>query len=121
MIGGPSPDRSNAMVVPSFDFVMLIGFPPRTLLLSTDASVQRREEAEQPPVRPGTNCPRMGSPWLDFPPCNILRPRESDRCTYPVLPCRLQPSPGNKGSVPVSRHPLQAGDQFARLNCTAWW
>src|SRR5215469_14110367 len=26
MIGGPSPDRSNAMVVPSFDCVMLMGF-----------------------------------------------------------------------------------------------
>src|SRR5712692_4352460 len=26
----------------------------------------------------------------------LLRPRDADRCTYPVLPCRYQPSPVTK-------------------------
>ena len=33
-------------------------------------SVRRLVEGEQPPVRPGTNGPRMASPWLDCQVCS---------------------------------------------------
>ena len=35
-----------------------------------DTSVRRLVEGEQPPVRPGTNGPRMASPWLDCQVCS---------------------------------------------------
>jgi hypothetical protein len=52
----------------------------------------------------------------------LFDPGESDECTYPVLPRRLQPSPGNKGlGTPDDPPSTSSGGPISRLNRTAWW
>jgi len=71
--------------------------------------VRRLMEGEQPPVRPGTNGPRMASPWLDCHVCSDV----SAELSHEVAPQGRGGEEGGHGCRPLHqwgpRHKLRQG------------